>query len=155
MKPGPQAKPTADVFEDSYIPEPNSGCWIWTKKLHRAGYGLLNIKGPRGWKWKYAHRYAYETSVGPVPEGLELDHKCRNRCCVNPAHLEPVTHQENCRRGDAGKPSAEQKRLLTHCINGHEFSTENTFIYLGKYRMCRACGRERMRRRRAAKRAGE
>ena len=70
-------------------------CWLWTAATNRAGYGLLGIPG----RSTLAHRIAYEEYVGPVPDGLELDHLCRVRRCVKPAHLEPVTRSENVRRG--------------------------------------------------------
>lgn len=83
-----------------------------------------------------AHRVAYEEIMGPVPEGLELDHLCRTRSCVNPSHLEPVTHRENMNRGDVAT------RRKTHCPKGHPYDEENTGIYNG-YRNCRACARLR------------
>lgn len=73
-------------------------CWLWTSTLRR-GYGRFWIAPGR---FVPAHRFAYELLVGPIPEGLELDHLCRNPACVNPAHLDPVTHRENVRRGKRG-----------------------------------------------------
>lgn len=81
-----------------------------------------------------AHRVVYETVVGPVPEGLELDHLCRNRGCVNPAHLEPVTHQENMRRGHWG--------MKTHCPQGHPYEGDN-LVRDGHSRICRWCRNHR------------
>lgn len=80
-------------------------CWPWTARLDRDGYGTLKMPTGRSIR---AHRFAYELLVGPIPEGLVIDHLCRNRRCVNPAHLEPVTAEENWRRGDA--PSAISAR---------------------------------------------
>lgn len=82
------------LFEEKYTPEPMSGCWLWTGQTHM-GYGYFWD----GRTMARAHRWAYKRFVGDVPEGLVLDHKCRVRSCVNPDHLEPVTNQENGRRG--------------------------------------------------------
>ena len=76
------------------------GCWTWIAGRTSRGYGSFGQGGPK--RRVYAHRYAYELLVGPIPDGLVIDHLCRNPSCVNPDHLEPVTHQENCRRGVAG-----------------------------------------------------
>jgi hypothetical protein len=79
-------------LEDFYVV--TDGCWLWTGKRDRGGYGLVC----RQQQWRLAHRAVYEALIGPIPEGLELDHTCSNRSCVNPKHLEPVTRQENNRR---------------------------------------------------------
>src|SRR5882672_3116293 len=118
-----------DRFWRKVSPEPMSGCWIWTATL-RSGYG-------RFWEGhlRTAHRLAYETMVGTVPDGLELDHLCRTRCCVNPAHLEAVTRTVNMRRG--GSPIA-QHHAKTQCSNGHAFDDVNTYRWR-KRRYCKAC----------------
>lgn len=109
------------------------GCWLW-KASTRRRYGRYDCEG----KSHGAHRFAYELLVGPIPEGLTLDHLCRNTLCVNPAHLEPVTVRENILRGRDSK---------THCKNGHRLSGDNVLIRNGR-RRCRACGRAQWKRRR-------
>lgn len=123
-----------------------SGCWEWHGGRDRNGYGRLQIdRRPR-----MAHRVSYELFVGPIPDGLELDHLCRVRHCINPAHLEPVTHRENVLRGD-GWSGINARR--THCLHGH--SLDDAYrIKTGKRRgrrCCRQCILERSRRNRQAR----
>ena len=106
-------------------------CWYWTGAKIPTGYGSIRHQG----KAKMVHRVAYEILVGPIPEGLELDHLCRVRNCVNPDHLDPVTHQVNVSRGRTGHSSGPRQ---THCKRGHSFTEENTYMHNGK-RHCRAC----------------
>ncbi len=110
-------------------------CWVWTGHLRR-GYGTLMQDGRDG----SAHRFAYESFVGPIPEGLEIDHLCRNRACVNPAHMEPVSRRENILRGEG---TAAKNARKTHCKRGHALSGENVYLYRGTMRHCRECNRER------------
>jgi hypothetical protein len=115
--------------------QPDEGCWLWKASRDSKGYGqFLTDQGLRR-----AHRVSYELFRGPIPEGKQLDHLCRVRHCVRPDHLEIVTARENVRRGES--PAARQA-AQTHCIHGHAFDDENTYIDgLGK-RHCRACRRE-------------
>lgn len=120
-----------------------SGCWIWIG-LKRFGYGMFYGRQPVSGRRQYvrAHRTAYEWSRGPIPDGLELDHLCRVKACVNPDHLEPVTSRENTLRGIG--PSAKNA-LKTHCYRGHEFLPENTYHYTNGDRGCRICAIEKAR----------
>jgi hypothetical protein len=110
-------------------------CWLWTASKMQYGYGAFNF-GPRIGR---AHVFAYTVLVGPIPDGLELDHLCRVPGCVNPSHLEPVTHRENCLRGTSIVAVYAQR---THCKNGHEFTSDNTGRGRGNSRRCLACHRE-------------
>ncbi len=118
-------------------------CWEWTASTNR-GYGQFRSENRRF--MVYAHRWAYEFCVGPIPKGLQLDHLCRNRLCVNPDHLEPVTGRVNVQRGI---PRNSKK---TECIRGHEFNSENTLFARGK-RYCRPCHNAAAYAHRAKKRA--
>lgn len=107
----------------------DDGCWLWCASTARGGYGQFND----GRTMVRAHRFAYEQLVGPIGEGLDLDHLCRERACVNPKHLEPVDRAENLRRGYAARG------VPTHCAQGHAFDRDNTFIRPGGARGCRTC----------------
>jgi hypothetical protein len=108
-----------------------SGCWFWEGSTHAAGYGCYGAR--------LAHRLSYEAFIGPIPDGLTLDHLCRNRRCVNPRHLEPVTIAENVLRGES-LPARNARK--THCPKGHPYDESNTYISPRTgWRQCRACQR--------------
>lgn len=108
-------------------------CWVWPKEVKRTGkgYTMFSADGKHVW----GHRFSYEEFVGPIPEGLVVDHLCRTRDCVNPLHLEPVTVGENVRRGKLGN--------VTHCKHGHEYTEDNTYRDKRGHRYCRECQRLR------------
>lgn len=139
MARGPKPRPEGDLFWGKVRLPDENGCLIWTAWSNNKGYGTFS----RGGKTRYAHRVAYEMLVGPIPEGLELDHLCRVPLCVRPDHLEPVTHAENVRRGNAGKATGALMKAKTHCKHGHEFTPENTLLASTGARACRACRRIR------------
>lgn len=113
-------------------------CSLWMGTTNGVGYGVISYQGKR----VYTHRLSYTLCRGQIPEGMVLDHLCRNTLCFNPNHLEPVTQRENTRRGATG--------AKTHCVRNHEFTETNTYITPDGHRSCRACRamRERTRRQR-------
>lgn len=126
------------VEKDGPIPlcDPSLGpCWEWIGYRRKDGYGRVTLVGVT----IMAHRYAYEASVGKIPDGLELDHLCRNRCCVNPKHLEPVTMLENVRRGLAYRMRPDR------CKRGHDLSGKNLYIGTAGRRVCIICNRMKTR----------
>lgn len=135
-------RPLLDRLLERVDRSSDGGCWEWTAYVHPStGYGMFTVKGIGT---RPAHRWIYEEMVGAIEPGLEIDHLCRNRRCVNPEHLEAVTHAENVRRGAA--PEATKARALDRetCKNGHPWTPENTGpARIG--RRCRACCRERAR----------
>lgn len=139
------------MFGDARLPDrfwakvqiDGAGCWRWSGATDGKGYGKIGNKMVRN-SPMFAHRVAYEALVGPIPDGLVMDHLCRVCCCVNPVHLEPVTQRENLLRG-IGHAAVNASKAACH--RGHEFTDENTYKYIGSdktwHRRCRACQRER------------
>lgn len=123
--------------------EVSHDCWQWTAAKNSTGYAVWTPCG--GAKQVYSHRLAYELFVGPIPSGLQLDHLCRNRSCVNPAHLDPVDGRINILRGSG---PAALNAIKTHCKHGHPFDEENTRWGKNGERACKECGRQKVRARR-------
>jgi hypothetical protein len=138
--------------------DPVSGCWIWTGCIQKSGYGQIGGEAPSR-RIRRVHIVSYELHVGPVPPGLKLDHichkadgscpggfACRHRRCCNPAHVEPVTHGENVRRGMAPLVNGRQQKETTHCPQGHAYNNENTGYFKNNNgnlgRRCKACCRD-------------
>jgi hypothetical protein len=124
--------PEAKRFWDRVVRD-DEGCWTWLGGHDANGYSKFAVRGFS----RYVHRLMHELLVGSIPDGLELDHLCRNTGCIRPDHLEAVTHRENLLRGAGIVAKNAQK---THCINGHEYTPENTYWRRdGKGKQCRAC----------------
>lgn len=123
--------PDAVRFERHYVPEPNSGCWLWTGSVMNSGYGNFTtyVKDERS-----AHRFSYKQHVGPIADDLTIDHICCNKLCVNPEHLRLMTRGQNTKR---------YYNEMLSCRAGHEYTVENTKIVKGSFRQCRACNRIR------------
>lgn len=132
----PKTRPAIDRFREKTRLLDN-GCIEWLAYRGANGYGRFYVNG-RG---ALAHRWSYEHFVWKIPDGLQIDHLCRNRGCVNPDHLEPVVPSENVRRGIAAEVSRARAERQTHCLRGHEFTPENT-TYGKRGRTCRSCKRE-------------
>ena len=136
----PEERFLARVNKDGPLPPTfrNRGpCWIWTAGVTAQGYGMFNATKQQQ---VLVHRWSYEHHVGPIPEGLVIDHLCRVRRCVNPRHLEPVTIGVNTLRGLS---VATFNKLKTHCPAEHEYTPANTYVTPKGTRSCRECARAR------------
>lgn len=128
--------PTLVRFCCKFRFHPETGCWEWLKP-DANGYGKFRYQGGPRW----AHRVSYELFLGPIPAGLTLDHLCRNPRCINPDHLDPVTHRENVMRGNS--PPAKAAARDT-CAHGHPYTESNLYVYPNGARRCRRCTRIRL-----------
>lgn len=140
----------AQRFWDKVSVNKRTGCWEWAASKQQGGYAQYRHMGTM----RLGHRVAYIELVGTVPPGLELDHLCRVRHCVNPAHLEPVTRRENTLRGDAPDRLRQRHTARTHCPAGHPYDETNTYHLKDRPgRQCKECTRARCREYQRRKRA--
>lgn len=135
---------SADPFAGKYIVAPN-GCWVWQRARHCNGYGSIGYQG----KTHLVHRLMYQLRVGPVAPEIDVHHKCSNKLCINPAHLELQPHALHPLLAATPFTANATK---THCLQGHAFTLENTITIRGR-RQCRTCVNARQRARRAARNA--
>jgi len=125
-------------FESRYAVEPNTSCWLWLGALQNAGSGYGRLGG------LYAHRLSYEHFRGPLGPGMYACHHCDTPQCVNPDHLFAGTNQDN-RDDAANKGRLKRPFQQTHCVHGHEYTPENTYVKPDGVHACRECGRSRRR----------
>jgi len=137
-------------FWEKVTKNEGNGVWGWTGAIKNKGYGKLTLEG----KGYLAHRVAYRLTKGKIGDGFELDHLCRNTRCVNPSHLDAVTHKENILRS---KSPISENAAKTHCIYGHPYDESNTYYNPRGQRNCRECNRLRSarNRERARRTSGE
>lgn len=140
--------PDQDRFWSKVARDSDDGCWLWTAGTDSAGYGSFAIRTENGWTKRGAHRIAFVELVGPIPDGLELDHLCRVINCVNPAHLEPVEPRTNKLRGIGFSARNARK---TSCAHGHTLG--DAYIEASGARRCRSCRLAQVKERRQRKAA--
>ena len=120
-----------------YKVEKTNYCWNWKLSLDKDGYGRIKVNR----KKIGAHRFSYELIKGEIPEGLQLDHICKNKACVNPDHLEAVTCDENIKRAENQVTTINSRK--THCPKGHPYSGDNLFFVKSGHRGCKTCHRQK------------
>lgn len=134
-----------DRFWNKCSPDESTGCWAWNASLTSEGYGQINMRANYG--TRLAHRVAWIALVSQIPAGLVIDHRCRNRRCCNPEHLQVVTQQVNAAIGLTGLATGARNRAKTHCRKGHQYSGDNLYVHpTSKARVCRECVRASQRR---------
>ena len=134
-KAGKKPQESRAYFDERWIPEPNTGCWLWTNCTNQYGYGLGRLHG----RQTVAHRIAWELYRGPIPFRMQIDHMCRVRSCVNPDHLRLVTLAQNVTENSLSGSAVNKAK--THCIHGHPFAGDNLWVEKNGARHCRICRR--------------
>ena len=135
-------RPLKERFWEKVQKTGHSDCWVWMSSKNGRGYGTFAMNKDGHQSTKLAHRVAYELEIGPIPNGLSLDHRCRNRLCVNPAHLEPTTIRENLLRAPTTVSTLNSQKMF--CPKGHALEGDNLMRYYLKkgVRQCRICHNE-------------
>jgi len=144
----PAHRPVIERLNEKYAIDEETGCWLWTACLDKCGYGKFNMKLPDGRKETLAHRALYFLFKGKIPVDKEIDHLCKTRNCVNPEHLEAVTHEVNILRGDYTSNHRNGRKM--YCKRGHELKGSNVLINKWKgyiTRKCRTCNNDLSRKR--------
>ena len=140
MPPGFYPRPSPETRFWNQVDKTNEyGCWTWTGYVDPKGYARILVHGHN----QYIHRFSYVLHKGPIPDGFTIDHLCRTRHCINPAHLEAVTIKVNNNRGFGAWATRVRATTRTHCQRGHAFTQENSMILPDGIRRCRTCHRKR------------
>lgn len=134
-----RARTREQWIEEFAVPEPNSGCWLWTGTYSSTGYGHVTYVDKGVQVKSSPHRLSHELYIGPIPAGYHVDHLCRNRACCNPDHLEAVTPRVNQARSPIALATINSAK--THCKWGHPFEGDNLYVYPSGGRGCRECMR--------------
>lgn len=139
-------RPVLDRMADKFLV--GDGCWEWTAVRNSFGYGVIHRLDAGS---RLAHRVLFEAMVGPVPDGMDLDHLCRNRGCVRPSHLEIVSRRVNIMRGEMPQILKERGQAKTHCPAGHSYADQERYRRKDGSRRCMECERIAARARRSVR----